>query len=54
MGTCEYGNEPLGSIEGNKSHDYLSDYLFPSQEWLCSTALVSSYARWAGHKTHMM
>jgi len=26
VGSCEHGNEPLGSIKGGELRDYLSDY----------------------------
>lgn len=38
-GSCEDGNEPLGSIKDGKFFDYLS-ILIDSQEELCSMELV--------------
>jgi hypothetical protein len=37
-GSCEYGNEPSGSIECGEFHDWLS-VLLASQERLCSMEL---------------
>jgi hypothetical protein len=42
VGSCEHGNEPLGSIECGVFIDWLS-LLLASQEGLCSMELVLTY-----------
>ena len=32
MSSCEYGNEPLGSIKCKESHEYLKHYQLPKKD----------------------
>jgi hypothetical protein len=49
VGSCEVGNELLGSIKGRELYDYLRDYLLASQEGLCSMELARRVMAFSRH-----